>query len=201
MLDANKIAAALREIRRYQLSTELILPKRPFQRVVKEIIDGLGRDVHHIQASALGALQEAAEATLVNEFESKCPLHHQRDSFILTDFSGATPGHPCQACHHPSQGHDNGEEDAPPYVGVLLRWESRKGERLVSVSFMATFMATLGTLQRPLTFSQFGPKFEVGEGRCCFFRVFNLFPFACSLAGFFFTFFNVAWLTCHFSDV
>ena len=67
------LAKALQEIRRYQKSTELLIPKAPFIRLVREIIvdiTGPGRNFR-IQALAISALQEAAESTLVTEFECK----------------------------------------------------------------------------------------------------------------------------------
>ena len=50
---------ALKEIRFYQQSAKLLLAKRPFFRLVKEICDGLKPDGSHNywQASALEALQ------------------------------------------------------------------------------------------------------------------------------------------------
>ncbi|KAK0558266.1 histone H3.1, partial [Tilletia horrida] len=66
---------ALREIRRYQKSTELLIRKMPFQRLVRDIL-GMNfgytaPEVPHyrIQSSALAALQEATEAYLVSLFE------------------------------------------------------------------------------------------------------------------------------------
>jgi histone H3/H4 len=67
------IAIALRDIRRYQKGTELLLRKAPFTRLVREImvdVGGPGAIGFRIQSAALGALQEAAEACLVTEFES-----------------------------------------------------------------------------------------------------------------------------------
>ena len=55
---------ALREIRRYQKSTELLIRKRPFQRLVREIAQEFKTDLR-FQGSAVLALQEAAEAYLV----------------------------------------------------------------------------------------------------------------------------------------
>ena len=55
---------ALREIRRYQKSTELLIRKAPFQRLVREITIDLNADVR-FQSSAIMALQESAEAYLV----------------------------------------------------------------------------------------------------------------------------------------
>jgi hypothetical protein len=49
--------------------------------------------------------------------------------------------------------------------------KSDSGQGLVSVSFMATFMATLTTFQRQLTNLQFSSVSGVGKGKCrlCFF--------------------------------
>ncbi|KAJ7091336.1 histone-fold-containing protein, partial [Mycena belliarum] len=76
---------ALREIRRYQKSTELLIRKLPFQRLVREIaqdfkvrsrlffliLPRLTRPQTDLrfQSSAVMALQEAAEAYLVSLFE------------------------------------------------------------------------------------------------------------------------------------
>jgi len=59
---------ALREIRKYQSSTELLIRKLPFQRLVREIAQGFREDTR-FQSSAVNALQEAAEAYLVSLFE------------------------------------------------------------------------------------------------------------------------------------
>ncbi|RDB15877.1 histone H3.2 [Hypsizygus marmoreus] len=59
---------ALREIRRYQKTTELLIRKLPFQRLVREIAQAYRMDLR-FQSSALMALQEAAEAYLVKLFE------------------------------------------------------------------------------------------------------------------------------------
>ncbi|EGB03522.1 hypothetical protein AURANDRAFT_33922 [Aureococcus anophagefferens] len=55
---------ALREIRRYQKSTELLVRKLPFQRLVREIAQDFKTDLR-FQGSAVLALQEAADAYLV----------------------------------------------------------------------------------------------------------------------------------------
>jgi histone H3 len=59
---------ALREIRRYQKSSELLMRKLPFQRLVREIAQDFHEDVR-FQSTAILALQEAAEAYLVSLFE------------------------------------------------------------------------------------------------------------------------------------
>ena len=49
---------ALREIRRYQKSTELLIRRAPFQRLVREIAQSFHSDVARFQLSALDAMQE-----------------------------------------------------------------------------------------------------------------------------------------------
>merc|ERR1712182_172324 len=58
----------LREIRKYQKSTELLIRKLPFQRLVREIAQDFKTDLR-FQSSAVMALQEASEAYLVGLFE------------------------------------------------------------------------------------------------------------------------------------
>lgn len=59
---------ALREIRKYQKTTDLLLRKLPFQRLVREIAQEYFNDVR-FQASSIMAVQEAAESYLVGLFE------------------------------------------------------------------------------------------------------------------------------------
>jgi len=59
---------ALRQIRRYQRSTELLIRKLPFQRLVREVAQDFKSDLW-FQSSAISALQEAAEAYLVSLFD------------------------------------------------------------------------------------------------------------------------------------
>jgi histone H3 len=70
MLTPITLVRALMEIRKYQMSTELLIPKTAFIRVVRELTLNFKADMH-FQPSALGALQEAAEAFLIAFFESK----------------------------------------------------------------------------------------------------------------------------------
>jgi len=59
---------ALREIRRYQKTTELLIRKLPFQRLVREIAQDFKADLR-FQSKAIIALQEAAESYLTGLFE------------------------------------------------------------------------------------------------------------------------------------
>src|SRR5688572_30162864 len=60
---------ALREIRFYQKNTDLLIRKLPFARLVREVQLDLTDQEYRWQASAMIALQEAAEAHLVGLFE------------------------------------------------------------------------------------------------------------------------------------
>ena len=64
------ITIALREIHRYQKTTELLLPKLLFKWLVREIAHDINKELW-FQSGALEALQEAAEAYLMNEFKGK----------------------------------------------------------------------------------------------------------------------------------
>ena len=77
---------ALREIRKYQKSTELLIRRFPFQRLVREIAQGFKRDLR-FDSQALGALQEAAESYLVGLFEDTnlCAIHAKRVTIMPKD--------------------------------------------------------------------------------------------------------------------
>jgi len=77
---------ALREIRRYQKSTELLIRKLPFQRLVREIAQEFKTDLR-FQGSAVLALQEASEAYLVGLFEDTnlCCIHAKRVTIMPKD--------------------------------------------------------------------------------------------------------------------
>lgn len=66
--------AALREIRRYQKSTDLLIRRAPFQRLVRELADVIRPPLVALRwrGDALAALQEAAEAYLVRLFDDAC---------------------------------------------------------------------------------------------------------------------------------
>lgn len=77
---------ALREIRRYQKSTDLLIRKLPFQRLVREIAQEIKLDLR-FQSTAILALQEAAEAYLVALFEDTnlCAIHAKRVTIMPKD--------------------------------------------------------------------------------------------------------------------
>ena len=82
---------AMKEIRRYQKSTELLIPKLPFVRLVRQVMqDTYGASSGlRIQAGALTALQEACEAYLVGMFEDTllCAVHAKRVTITPKDIS------------------------------------------------------------------------------------------------------------------
>jgi len=77
---------ALREIRKYQKSTELLIRKLPFQRLVREIAQEFKTDLR-FQSSAVLALQEASESYLVGLFEDTnlCAIHAKRVTIMPKD--------------------------------------------------------------------------------------------------------------------
>uniref|UniRef100_A0A8I6A9Y9 H3.3 histone A, pseudogene 3 n=1 Tax=Rattus norvegicus TaxID=10116 RepID=A0A8I6A9Y9_RAT len=77
---------ALREICCYQKSTELLIQKLPFQRLVREIAQDFKTDLR-FQSAAIGALQEASEAYLVGLFEDTnlCAIHAKRVTIMPKD--------------------------------------------------------------------------------------------------------------------
>ena len=77
---------ALREIRKYQKSTDLLIRKLPFQRLVREIAQDFKTDLR-FQSTAILALQEAAEAYLVGLFEDTnlCAIHAKRVTIMPKD--------------------------------------------------------------------------------------------------------------------
>ena len=70
---------ALREIKKYQKSTDLLIRKLPFQRLIREIAQDFKADLR-FQSTAVLALQEASEAYLVALFEDTqlCAIHAKR---------------------------------------------------------------------------------------------------------------------------
>ncbi|KAI5210966.1 hypothetical protein AUEXF2481DRAFT_64859 [Aureobasidium subglaciale EXF-2481] len=81
---------ALREIRKYQRSTDLLILKLPFARLVREVCISMapaGSGIYRWQSQAIMALQEAAEAFLVHLFEDTnlCAIHAKRVTIMQKD--------------------------------------------------------------------------------------------------------------------
>ena len=77
---------ALREIRRYQKSTELLLRKAPFARFVREVCQDRKKDMRW-QSTGLLAMQEASESYLVGAFEDSnlAAIHAKRVTVMPKD--------------------------------------------------------------------------------------------------------------------
>lgn len=77
---------AIREIRKYQRSTNLLIRKLPFQRLVKSLA-GEVKSGLRFQSSAILALQEAVESYLVGLFEDTnlCAIHARRVTIMVRD--------------------------------------------------------------------------------------------------------------------
>jgi len=77
----------LKEIRAYQSSTDLLLRRLPFARLVREIQLQITRKPYRWQGTAILALQEAAEAHLVGLFEDSnlCAVHGKRVTIMPKD--------------------------------------------------------------------------------------------------------------------
>ena len=81
---------ALQEIRKYQKSTNLLIPRLPFSRLIREIaqnILGYQHQEYRFQSVALMALQEACEAFMVTLFEDTllCAIHAKRVTILPKD--------------------------------------------------------------------------------------------------------------------
>ena len=78
---------ALREIRRFQKSTELLIRKKPFNRLVRQIAQDYSMELRWT-VSSFGALQEAAEAYMTKFFEDAnlCAIHANRVTIQPKDF-------------------------------------------------------------------------------------------------------------------
>lgn len=80
--------AAIREIKLYQKTGDLLIKKLPFQRLVREILQQQypGKD-YRVASSAVGALQEMTEAHLVGLFADTnlCAIHAKRVTIMPKD--------------------------------------------------------------------------------------------------------------------
>jgi len=79
---------ALREIRKLQKSTQLLVRRLPFQRLVREVAQDFKSDLR-FQTNALEALQESCEAYCVSLFEETnlCAIHAKRVTIMPRDLT------------------------------------------------------------------------------------------------------------------
>ena len=77
---------AAREIKKYQRETGQLIPRAPFQRLVRDICSGIDSELR-FQSQALVALQEASEAYLTGIFEDSnlCCIHANRVTMMKKD--------------------------------------------------------------------------------------------------------------------
>ena len=77
---------ALREIRKFQKGTDLLVRKAPFQRLVREIAEG-NKTGLRFQSAALAAVQEATESYLVGLLgdTNLCAIHAKRVTIMPRD--------------------------------------------------------------------------------------------------------------------
>lgn len=80
---------ALRQIRKYQKSTESLVRKLPFQRLVRHLVEELNTRMRAVrmQTAALYVLQQAFEAYVVTLFEDAnlCAIHAKRVTVMPRD--------------------------------------------------------------------------------------------------------------------
>ena len=77
---------AIREIRKYQKSTELLIQKLPFQRLLREVSNSIKKDLRW-QSTTILSIQEAVEDYLVRMFEEVniCVIHGGRQTIQIKD--------------------------------------------------------------------------------------------------------------------
>ena len=77
---------ALKEIKKFQSSTDLLIQKLPFQRLVRELIQARWNDLK-VQGLAVKALQEAGEIFLVGLLEqvNLCAIHAKCMTIMMKD--------------------------------------------------------------------------------------------------------------------
>ena len=85
---------ALREIKKYQKSTELLISKLPFQRLIKQVAEEFavleGKvDIIRFTVGAVFALQEICESFIVGFFEDAnlCAILANRVTLLAKDMS------------------------------------------------------------------------------------------------------------------
>lgn len=78
---------ALREIRKYQKSTELLVRKLPFSRLVREISNQVSPEPFRWTRDALEGLQEAVEDFIIQLLEdcNLCAIHAKRVTIMPKD--------------------------------------------------------------------------------------------------------------------
>ncbi len=78
---------ALREIHKFQKTTNLLIRKAPFQHLVQEVAPKFGKSDLQKQSTAVLALQEAVEYFMVDVFSDTnlCTIHGKRGTIMVKD--------------------------------------------------------------------------------------------------------------------
>jgi histone H3 len=98
-------AVALREIRRYQKSTELLIAKTPFYRLVREVARDVSNTEFRFARGALDAVQEAAENFIVQLFEGEESLFYLVNYLLLTQYRHKPLRYPCKTYYNSAKGY------------------------------------------------------------------------------------------------
>jgi histone H3 len=143
---------ALREIRRYQKSTELLIRKLPFQRLVREIAQDFKTDLR-FESSAVIALQEASESYLVGLFEDTnlCAIHAKRVTMYAPSAPlpcSRAPVLPCSRAHPPPRAVSQHAQGHPARPSHPRRARVSSGQRTGSE---AAALGEGGGCRRPRT--------------------------------------------------
>jgi histone H3 len=80
---------ALREIRKFQKTKNLLIRKAPFQCLVRELAQNIGKSNQQMQSTAVLALQEAVEAFMIDVFSdtNSCAIHGKCVTIMATDMA------------------------------------------------------------------------------------------------------------------
>jgi len=134
----------MREIRRYQIPSELRIPKPAFRLLVQEVAQDLGFDLP-FERAATRALQEATETHLTALFEhtNLCAIHAKRSKIRLEDMQLAQsirelagpllPTVEAKSSDEADSSDEGSEDSAVDKVrddSLLLRRKARQQQRL-----------------------------------------------------------------------
>jgi histone H3 len=78
---------SLREIHKFQKTTDLLIRKAPFRRLVRKLSQNIGKSNPRMQTTADLALQEAAEAFMIDVFSDTnlCAMHSKHVTITAKD--------------------------------------------------------------------------------------------------------------------
>jgi len=130
---------ALREIRRYQKSTELLLQKLPFERMLREISAGMSKNVIHFGSGSLISIQYFVEQKVIDVMQTAVDLaiHAGREGVKQSDAQLAwklshswVPETTVEAALDDTAD-DEGEPKKPKGVNGMVRLARRAGAKRI----------------------------------------------------------------------